>query len=487
MMFIKRTAAAIVATTFLASSLTFADPNDGRKVRKAHRGNLKKQSAPSAAAERPEELPTLRGKLVRDANGSYSVEQIGTSGLQPYFDFATKAPTGYRTIDKNCTSSPWSLVNETRCADLDEGFTTFSTNWGETLILNTLGQAFFLMPLISHGVAVERTASFDRDEYEGAVNSAMTKVDVQGISKRYDDLTGKIHSSVEEHNRMVANRFDQIRAKYQAIEEANQQRVAIKTIIEDRTGLWSSSRQLPTLSFQGNQLEARNPRFTYTFNGIAPTAPSEVVAEIAKADAALDASIAAHTAKLPGWEAQYEGELAKLSAELQLPHQENYTVDNFAIEVKAPFTVSVGPETGSVVAAYTIKSLDCSNVFPQYSNGDGNVEVRLNGETLRISNKTQKYVTISALTAYYNSEVSNYSADLELPPETFKDVAASTVLGGNGIKREASYNDVDKAKAANTDFTFGLAVKYRIVDTNLEKSFYKTYKYNLGKVLKASL
>ena len=108
---------------------------------------------------------------------------------------------------------------------------------------------------------------------------------------------------------------------------------------------------------------------------------------------------------------------------------------------------------------------------------------------MNILNKTHKYVTVNSITVYYNSEVKNVIFDsvIELPPDTFKDIPMSNFLSNANIKKVASFLNVDKKAALSTYLNFGLGIKYRVVDQNMDKSLYKTNKYNLYNVLKVNL
>ena len=71
---------------------------------------------------------------------------------------------------------------------------------------------------------------------------------------------------------------------------------------------------------------------------------------------------------------------------------------------------------------------------------------------------------------------------MELPPQTFKKIDASLIHSSN-ILNEAKYRNITSTWANNTNYLFGYAVKYRVVEQNLDKTLYKLYKYNVGKTI----
>lgn len=449
----SRITAAIVVAVFLTSNAAYATP------------------------------PQLRGKLGKDATGAYVVEQVGTNISSPYFNFMTRKPEGYVTGNYGCTSALWYFANGgAKCSNLNREFTTFSTNWGTTLLINTIGQVFLLAPLVTGGVIVDRTASFDSRNYESAVNSAMAKISAATISERYLEVAAKIENTVKEHNNWSIAKFDQIKEKHKIVQKQNRKKLTIKTVVEDQTGFWES-RDLPKLPVVDSDLHNRTSKIDFQFNGVDATSPDSFLVVLAEIEKKLDATVAEGKTKALADAAAYDDELGKISSTINLPHQETYKIDGFTIKVKAPSKIVLSPEVNSLTAKYTIEGKDWLNVIPNFSNSDENIRIDLNSGFIRVVNKTSRYVTISSLTAYYNSEVNNFECDLELPPETYKDVPASNVLGSDSIKKVASYYNIDKAKAASSYFTFGMAAKYRLVDKNQEKSLYKTNKYNLSKVI----
>ena len=96
-------------------------------------------------------------------------------------------------------------------------------------------------------------------------------------------------------------------------------------------------------------------------------------------------------------------------------------------------------------------------------------------------------MTIDSISAYYNSKINTISWGWHLPPDSYKEIPASDLLHDSEFRKLATFTEINKSKAAEINISFGLALKYKIGDNNIENSLYKLNKYNLSKLLKASL
>ncbi len=119
-----------------------------------------------------------------------------------------------------------------------------------------------------------------------------------------------------------------------------------------------------------------------------------------------------------------------------------------------------------------------------------NFELNTNATVSVIAeNKTKSFVTTKSLTSYYKSDVYSMSdIDREISPE------AITVSGNSNYSLlsdkmidSSNFKGITKAKAKSIKINYGYAVKYRLNNTNLNKSIYDTKKYSLYSIFKQYL
>ncbi len=138
-----------------------------------------------------------------------------------------------------------------------------------------------------------------------------------------------------------------------------------------------------------------------------------------------------------------------------------------------------------------IDSCDLINPYPSnFLAKDENLLVKvmsLDREKIKllIKNKTTSYIKVLSITLYYNDKVLNISnLNIELPPQSLKEDVYIPTIGFNLLpERVKEFKKVTKNNLNFPIFTFGLAVKYNIVATNIEKSLYKVNTYNLATIL----
>ena len=138
-----------------------------------------------------------------------------------------------------------------------------------------------------------------------------------------------------------------------------------------------------------------------------------------------------------------------------------------------------------------VDSCDLSNPYPSnFLVKDENLLVKvmsLDWERIKllIENKTTSYVKILSITLYYHDKVLNVSnLNIEVPPQSLKeDVYIPTIGFDLFPEKVKEFKKITKDNLNSHIFTFGLAVKYNIVATNVEKTLYKVNTYNLATIL----
>lgn len=168
---------------------------------------------------------------------------------------------------------------------------------------------------------------------------------------------------------------------------------------------------------------------------------------------------------------------------------------SFNATLKGPSEI---PNTGKKVTInipIEIKSAQLKNMIPNvYTLSDSNFAMQLKPNpnlTINSSmmNKTKSFVTVKSITGYYQGDVLNVTnLDKELSPEAGTVQSGETYhLFSNKMQMNTNFEDITEAKANNIKIDYGYAVKYRMNDTNIEKSIYNTKKFSLYDIYKQYL
>ncbi len=159
----------------------------------------------------------------------------------------------------------------------------------------------------------------------------------------------------------------------------------------------------------------------------------------------------------------------------------------FHIEMTAPQdTIKYIPNKKmNIKVIITVHSADLLNMMPEYySLSDRNIKLDIKGINNRnayalFTNKTKQYLSIESITSYYKNVVFDTSnLNKELAPESTSTRANSNyTLFADSISNQSSFYGVTKNLAKRTLIKIGFALKYRINNTNVEKTIFSRKKY----------
>lgn len=134
-----------------------------------------------------------------------------------------------------------------------------------------------------------------------------------------------------------------------------------------------------------------------------------------------------------------------------------------------------------------IDSVNFNDVIPaRYSNSNGDLQLELKDEHIRFTNRTNRYITIDALSLYYNDEIltvggEGFQGYRELPPNS----EASVSLSAFDLNRLSDdFFDMTKAKAQAQTVKFGFAAKYRNTDMVVAKTLFRQDTLSLYSLIK---
>jgi hypothetical protein len=190
---------------------------------------------------------------------------------------------------------------------------------------------------------------------------------------------------------------------------------------------------------------------------------------------------------------KYQAELSEENGDIYVKksRRTNYLLDNLNYDLEVPINLKIeqGKLTKNAIVELTIKGRNYTNILPEsYENKNKEIEVSLDGQTLTLTNKTDKYITLDALSLYHNTNVltrggDNFQNFSELAPGTERQVSLNEF---NLDSLTKDYHDLTKQKASKTNIVFGFAIKYRITELDAPRTLYKKTNYNLYKILAES-
>lgn len=118
---------------------------------------------------------------------------------------------------------------------------------------------------------------------------------------------------------------------------------------------------------------------------------------------------------------------------------------------------------------------------PTYSNNDIEI-ITLDKESLRIINKTSSFLIVDSISLYVDNEVRNIeNLKMEIPPESY--IKQPFPLSRfSGFSSLINLKNVDENMLQAT-VTYGLAVKYRHIDTDRPNTLYKKTTEKISNIL----
>lgn len=172
-----------------------------------------------------------------------------------------------------------------------------------------------------------------------------------------------------------------------------------------------------------------------------------------------------------------------------LKYNENISLD---ITVNAPEYIEyIEDKQMTVSIPLIVEKVHLKNMIPKkFILDDASFRIIMNTNITSITaiatNKTRSFLTLKSLTGYYKDSLLNqFNIDKELSPEaeSLPENSNYTLISAE-MRDKSNFEDMTKAKAQNIKINFGYAVKYKINNTNIEKSIYDTKQFSLYDIYK---
>ena len=161
----------------------------------------------------------------------------------------------------------------------------------------------------------------------------------------------------------------------------------------------------------------------------------------------------------------------------------------YHLKTDIPKSVEYRPDTAkNLTIGATVEYADLKGMIPSkfLLEDNKNLKMEFHPDSNMIitaigTNKTKSFLTISSITAYYGSGANTLSGlNREIAPETTTLAKNSRYdLFSDKMKKSSIFSKMTAAKAKKIVIDSGYAVKYRIMNTNLDHTIYDTEKYSL--------
>jgi hypothetical protein len=156
------------------------------------------------------------------------------------------------------------------------------------------------------------------------------------------------------------------------------------------------------------------------------------------------------------------------------------TQNGYLFELLCPQQVRRnGSESVVVPLAVNILSRDFLALYPDFLLADERLSLSISGKSVEFRNLTDRYLSVTAQTLYYNSQVHNTVSRIDLAPGVVVNRSISDLVS-QAIAIESDYRQMTPDKAAGATFRFGVAAKYRVAGQPDDFTLYDMRTFNVG-------
>lgn len=369
---------------------------------------------------------------------NYEKLTFNLNNLTPQFD--TKTYRCSFSFDKPKTINPSGSLE--LCKDDEKTFRKLKVAVGSTAFTNIF--SFGLGAVMGFNL---RDSVFDKDEFEKAIKESCenTKINREELLKMFIEFSSDVNKMYENYLLYSKNGIN------------------FNHVITDKSGFFKSDIDFSSL-YNINKLPT--PDIKISFNPI---------------------------------EENYKEFFYKKLTEIKDKiNNYNYTLIFKPTTFSNNYNISISVEENNIPYSpqnkqninlnFVILSKNFDKVYPNYSNEDKNIKIIFDGKRLNIFNKTPNFIQIKSIAIYYNNAIKNISYQennlLELPPNSYlKDPIPVEIFENSDIQKSYSYKNITLEIAKKIQINFGFALKYRIVEQNIDRTLYKVNSYNLAQIL----
>jgi hypothetical protein len=390
------------------------------------------------------------GKLEETAEGYIFTEfSEGFTQTEPWVRLADMKPM-WNTEQEDC---------DTGLAEMVDEFSKFTCKTEDKSLFRdkavhfTVGKTATYMLVSAFTMGLSATmppaaVKFDKDKYQSAVNQAE-----ESLIVTFSPLSESYRQYLENYSTDMVQ-FDQ---QYEEIVSSYSRAKAVPNIdLVDESGL-----------FDGNASDFKYD-VTISGNSLIPRGDIEQISAITL----YDFIESAQKRSKDSIEV-----LRKATATLVV------TCENRSLAHYLSYTVSCEEEVDSSSTDFevrvVIKSISYKDVMPDYIfEEDENVSLIFKKGRFHLTNKSDSYITVDSLSFYHNGKIATSSdREFEFAPQSEAELMPMAKLPLH--KSSIEFPNTTKTSASKLKVKYGVAVKYRVVNTNKEITLFRTRAYPL--------
>ena len=365
---------------------------------------------------------------------------------EPWVNLNKGKPTWHTGTETDCNVGIARLTKAVgRCKTINEDlFREFSTRIGMTAFVTVF--TFGVGALAPNGDVV-----FNMEEFKAAYNEA--KENMIKRSPERENVIKEYVSKVNSLAKSLDREYSYYTKKYFSVND----RAKIKLKINDESGLFSGQINFSKFIHIKNNKIKKNEDMMLSYK--AESLPKLI----------------------EGMNLQYSKILNSWKKESSVINVNCNKKEhsNFIFDIQCPSTVKINKGNVAIPVNITIHYKTYNRLTPSFMRGkDENIIYKFDGYNLKVSNRSNKYISVDSVSFYHNGRIANVKElSKELPPYSENNVANVWSLP---VDLDAlRFSRVTKKTARYTRLEYGFAIKYRIIDTNKEKTLYSVKEYSL--------
>lgn len=334
-----------------------------------------------------------------------------------------------------------------------------------------------------------RYSYFDPDKHWEGMHSALKNSNIDRIAffKKYDELVDFRNNIQKQHENIVSGLnqgYSDIYDKYVLPYKNKYEKHSINLIIDDKSGLYRNDiDKNKIVSVSKKDFSWNNITFN-KYDIVLNSAPHDYYQALDKIKSDFKLMLEKDAEKVKSELIAYDKFLSEKTNELVVSKLDNEN-SSYNYEISAPPTINVENINLPIIPVkLKVLSKNYYKVYPQTNISDDNLKMMFDGKHITVNNKTSKFLQIKSISTYYNNDIVTLQCDKELPPQSeanLNDIARQIV--DYNFTNQNNYLNMTYSIANKLKINFGFAVKYRLVEQNIDKTLYKINTHNLYNVL----
>ena len=480
---------AIIALALNAQAYSDKTKNvdDGARSQVSFQANSNKPNGPKiqdgdtiayAYMENGDKLIEIKAVFTDPKNDKIEVIKITRGGFFPNYivnENMSKHGIGCSPDNDNDKTKTWGDITK-HCNSTY--FTTDATDAAITVVGTVLVTAFSLGINVATGTYIV-AKSFDKDKFLDIVEkNKLVEVRENLLElERYEvELTRKIE---KESTLLYSERKNEY--------EKNAKNISIEYSLNDKSGLYKGDKIIGTHSLDLKVPPVKSYRYNYrsylkntsfsqdnylsVFENVKQNMLKQYEDDTLDYKNSVDKQFEYYTVLGKSeWYLNYNQNIS-FFVTAEAPNKVFYTQDKQVI-VNIPITIEYTNLNGMIPKSFKLSDENYElSVTPNY-----NLSV-----TAISKNKTKSYITTKSITSYYSGLVcNNLDLNRELAPDVVSLPSNSTYTAiSQEQKNKSNFSKINKERAKEYMIDYGYAVKYRINNTNIDKSIYQTKQISL--------